>query len=491
MAGNTILDALARAVEKELRVGQKALPSGTASGPYLGGPGGMFGTPGLNRDVLSTRVQPRGLASMLPARGTNEIQPLFPYITGFLAPSGANPTNVCDDPKTAGPLKTCWQTAQFGRYSFQTREYEINHAGQRTNRGEFQDLRLVNPLISPMGGLTSPESAGSGMDFLNEMAMRMVEVGVSFQDVLVRQVYTGNPASNTAGGGYKEFPGLDILIGTTKVDATTGTPCASLRSDIKGFNYTNISTSGGQSIVNTLTYMMRMLRHNAERMNMGGTTWAITMRQALFWELTAVWPCAYLTYRCLAQDNSQTNLTVFANDQIAMRDAMRNGSYLIVDGIQIPVIIDDGIVEENRADNANIPIVGYASDIYVIPLTIRDGSMAATFWEYYDYSGNNGPMDVAGVGGFAETFFWTDGGKYLWHRKPPLNWCVQMVSKIEPRLVLLTPHLAGRITDVVYVPLQHERDGINGDDYFSDGGVTSRSAQPLYSDWASTTPSRP
>jgi hypothetical protein len=350
------------------------------------------------------------------------------------------------------------------------------------------DLQLVNPIISDQSGLTSPESGRRRFQLANEMAMRMVEVGVAFQDQLVRQVYTGSPANNTGGGGYKEFPGLDILIGTTKVDATTGTPCPSLRSDIKAFNYANISTSGGQSIVNVLTYMMRMLRHNAERMNMGGTRWAITMRQALFWELTAVWPCAYMTYRCLAQDNTQTNLTVFANDQIAMRDDMRQNEYLLIDGVRYPVIIDDGIVEENRADNSNIPITGYASDIYIIPLTIRDGTMAATFWEYYDYSAVNSAMDVAGVGGWTEAFFWTDGGRYLWHRKPPLNWCVQMLAKIEPRLIMLTPHLAGRVTDVVYQPLQHERDSINGDDYFVDGGVTSRSASTLYSDWNSTTP---
>lgn len=466
----------------------KALPSGTPSGPYLTGPGGMFGTAGLRRDVISTRVQARGLASMLPARGTNEMQPLYPYITGFQAPTGSNPSGVCDDPKTAGPIKTCWQTASFGRYSFQSREFEINHAGQQTNRGEFQDLQLVNPIISDQSGLTSPQSSRQRFQLVNEMAMRMVEVGVAFQDQLVRQAYTGNPANNEAGGGYKEFPGLDILIGTTKVDATTGTPCPSLRSDIKGFNYANISTSGGQSIVNVLTYMMRMLRHNAERMNMGGVRWAITMRQALFWELTAVWPCAYMTYRCLAQDNDQTRLNIDTGDQIAMRDAMRNGSYLVIDGVQYPVIIDDGIVEENRADNGNIPITGYASDIYIIPLTIRDGTMAATFWEYYDYSANNSAMDVAGVGGWTEAFFWTDGGRYLWHRKPPLNWCVQLLAKIEPRLIMLTPHLAGRVTDVVYQPLQHERDAINGDDYFTDGGVTSRSASRLYSDWNSTTP---
>lgn len=489
MTGGLTTPSVLDILTKELmsRTGYKASPTSSA-GPYLTGPGGLFGVPGLSRDVISTRVQPKGLASVLPARGTVEMQPLYPYITGFVSPSGTNPNGVCDDPKTAGPIKNCFQTAQFGRYSFQTREFELNRAGQRTNRGEFMDLSLVNsPLVSNMGGLVTPTSGAGPFSFLNEMATRMVEVGVSFQDQLVRQVYTGNPANNSAGGGYKEFPGLDILIGTTKVDAQTGTPCPSLRSILQPFSYANISSSGGQSIVNVLTYMMRMLRYNAERMNFGGTTWAIVMRQSLFWELTAVWPCAYLTYRCLAQDNTQTQLVINSNDQIMMRDEMRQGNYLLIDGVKYPVVIDDGIIEENRSANANIPIVGFASDIYVVPLTIRDGSMAATFWEYFDFSADNAAMSNIDVSGYG-SFFWTDGGRYLWSRKPPTNWCVQMLSKIEPRLILLTPHLAGRITDVVYVPFMHERDSINGDYYFVDGGVTSRSAQRLYSDWNSTTP---
>ena len=33
-----------------------------------------------------------------------------------------------------------------------------------------------------------------------------------------------------------------------------------------------------------------------------------------------------------------------------MRDAMRNGQYLLIDGEQVPVILDDGIVEEDEGD---------------------------------------------------------------------------------------------------------------------------------------------
>jgi hypothetical protein len=54
-----------------LRVLSKALSTkeatGTPAGPYLHGPGGMFGIAGIDRDIISARVQPIGLASMLPA----------------------------------------------------------------------------------------------------------------------------------------------------------------------------------------------------------------------------------------------------------------------------------------------------------------------------------------------------------------------------------------------------------------------------------------
>lgn len=480
----SVLEALMKEIGQ---IQQKDLPSGSPVGPYIHGPGGLFGVEGLEKPVISTRVRGMGLAGRLPARGSVTTNPLFPYITGFLAASGTNADTVCDDPRTAGPIKNCFQTADFGRYSFQSREVELNRIGQRVNRGEFFDLELVNPLLQPQGGILNPESAG-GTDILaNEMRTRMIEIGVQFENQLARQIYVGNPANNSAGGGYQEFPGLDILIGTNKVDAKTGTPCPSLHSDIKGFNYSNVTTSGGGTIVNVLTYMMRMLRRNSDTMGMSETTWAIVMRPSLWWELTAVWPCAYATYRCLAQDNTQTQLVIDANDQIAMRDEMRNGNYLMIDGIKYPVILDTGIVEENRADNAAIPITGFASDIYVVPLTVRNGSMAVTYWEYFDYSAENAAMAAARVGGW-DSFFWTDSGRYLWHRKPPLNWCVQMLAKIEPRIILQTPHLAGRVTDVVYVPLQHERDFVIGDDYFIDGGVQNRAPGLLYSDWHVTDP---
>lgn len=465
---------------------QKDVASLPPVGPYIHGPGGLFGVAGLSRDVISTRVQPRGLLGVLPTRGTTDMNPLFPYITGFQAVTGSTKNNVCDDPETAGPIKNCLQTAAFGRYELQTRTLERNRLGQQINRGEFMDLNIVNsPLVGGAGGITSPASASGGMfDLNNEVASRFVEVGVGFENYLIRRLYTGNPANNSAGGGYREPPGLDILIGTTKVDAVQGTPCPTLRSDIKDFNYARVDAAGGQTAVNVFTYLVRTRKSLASRTNMGQVQWVFAMREELFYELTAVWPCAYLTYRCQQQtNNTDTRLVIDSQAQLQLRNDMRNGQYLIIDDIKYPVVFDDGIVEENAADNAAIAATCFASDVYFIPLTIRNGTMASTFVEHLDYSATNGAMTMADP-----RDFWTDGGRYMWHHKPPNNWCEQWLAKLEWRVIMLTPHLAGRITNIQYCPLQHTNDSIIGDDYFVDGGVTNRLPGTLYSDWNPTTP---
>ena len=489
-AQKSVMEILVEEIEAKLAAksgpvfGRKhTSPSGTPTSNYMHGPGGIFGVDGLEQDIISTRVQPRGIAGNLPALGSIRMNPLFGYLTGYQANTGTRADGVCDDPEIAGPGKSCIQTAQFGRYSFMTKEIEINRVGQQTDRGEFLDLRVMNdPLLQPEGGLLNQNIPGSP-NLRREVLHAFVEVGVSFQNQLMQQVYQGNPANNTAGGGYQEFPGLDILIGTNKVDAFTGINCPSLDSDIKDFNYGLVDDVGvaGSDIVEVVTYLWRFLRSNSSRMNFDPTTWVITMRNELFFELTAVWPCSYLTYRCTfrAAGNAQERVNVNAADQVALRDSMRQGSYLLIDGFQVDVVLDDGIAEESDADNANIAAGEFASDIYFIPMTVR-GGRAVTFWQYLDYM--QGAM-VAVQDGRLLNDFWTDGGRFLWHKKPPLNWCNKWVAKIEPRIILLTPQLAGRIQNVRYAPLQHTRDPFPTDNYFVDGGQTSRTGPSLFSDW--------
>lgn len=469
-----VLDALLDSLmERSKARGQKVTASGTPTTNYMHGPGGIFGVAGLAQDVFSTRIQPRGLGSVLQARGSNETNPLYPYLTGQLADTGDNPDGPCDNCQTAGLLKSCLQTAQFGRYCYMTKELELNRLGQRINRGEF-DIRLVNdPLVQEIGSLFNM-NLGGNLDLGREVLMAMLSVGISFQNKLTRQIYVGNPVNNT-NGGYAEFPGLDILISTGKQDAITGTTCPALDSDIKDFNY-DLVCGSGQDIVEVVTYMFRYLSHNASRQGFNPVNWVIAMRTELFYEITACWPCSYLSYKC--NPSGDTIQSIDATDSIAMRDAMRAGSYLLIDGKKIPVVEDDGIVEESSADNANIPAAQFASDIYFIPLSVM-GGMLSTYFEYVDYS--QGAMQGAQDLHMTQQF-WTDGGRFLWNGDKK-NWCTVLEAKIEPRIILKTPQLAGRIQNVRYSPLQHTRTSFPGDPYFHDGGVTTRDGPSYYSDW--------
>ena len=80
-----------------------------------------------------------------------------------------------------------------------------------------------------------------------------------------------------------------------------------------------------------------------------------------------------------------------------------------------------------------------------------------------DVSMANGKLDV----------WWTDNGVYAWAVEQT-KWCYKFSLKSQQRIVMRAPHLAGRIDNVAYEPLQHLRDPNPNDPYFADGGVSLR-----------------
>ena len=474
------MELINKAVAENMR---KAQTVGAPVGPYVHGPGGLFGVRGLSQAVISTHTQITGsLGEVIPTQTSIDTNPLFPYITGFLRSDQQEKNAVCDNPADAANMKTCIQTTVFGRKEFKTRQVEINRIGQRLNRGEFLDLNLENdPLVEQMGGLmqgffglTNQNSILAG----REMVMRLVEVGVAYQRWFCPQVYTGNPANSSAGGGYKEFPGLDLLISRTKIDALTGAACPSLYSDVKDFSYRQVSSTADPDIYRTLSTMMYIREMKAVQQNLSPVDFRIVMRPQLFFELTRFWPQQYNTDGATLTNAGLDNLIL---ENIRMRDEMRNGLFLIINSKRYNVVLDPCIMEENRADNGAIPIGGFASDLYIVPFSARGGTIRSLYWEYYDYRNDVIPAvnDVR-----AGAFYWTDNGAFLWHLKAPDNWCLEVISKIEPRLILRTPQLVGRLQNVAYVPLQHTDDVLPSQDYWVNGGVpTGRPAPSPFSEW--------
>lgn len=451
--------------------------SGTSTSYYMHGPGGLFSQAGVNQDVISTVVTPTGLLEVLPAFPTVYMNPLFQFVTGFRADTGSEASEECGSCKTAGIKKGCITTAVFGRYCRQTKEMNIERVAERINRSEETDLRLLNPVLGPTGAFTAGMTRGN--IFESEVMQALIEVGVSMERLLARQLWIGNPANNV-NTSYMEFPGLELLVTTGHIDAINGTSCPSLDSDIKDFAYQDVCEGNSPSIVETLTYMMRYLKKNASSMQLDPVDFKIVMREELFYELTSCWPCSYLSFRCFTFDGNNIDPVpqINAADGIAMRDQMRQGKYLLIDGVKVQVVLDDGIPEDTNTNNANLAAGEFSSDIYILPFSVR-GNFASMYLEYFDFSKAQGDINTAGMGEYYKT---SDNGKFLWMKDNVMS-CFLLEAVIRPRLILLTPHLAGRLQNIKYSPLQHTRQPFPDDGYFVNGGVVERSAPSFYNEW--------
>lgn len=485
-------DRLAQAFKEfaatQMGVGFKHNATGTPTTTYAHGPGGVFSYPGVDPQVFSAMLGVEGgLIGALPKYPSVYTNPLYLTITGVQDDVGSEPDAVCDPAVVAGLTKACMQTSVFGRYRRQTREVYLNNLGRYRDNADPTNLRLANAFPALRGGdpfMNPALATPMGGDVLElEMAKVLFEFGVSVNRLLDRQLFRGNPSNNSAGDGYREMTGLDLLIGTGKVDAETGTACPAMDSDIKDFNYQNVGASGASDIVQALTYMYRYVRSIARRSGMLPVEWAWLMREELFYELTAIWPISYLTSAATMgsvrdQDWQRGNLNL--NDMADQRDRMRREAYLLIDGVQVPVILDDGITELNSTTDANVPAGSFASDIYLLPLTVLGGT-PVTYLEYFQHD-NASLAQALGNGRLAGQVWTTNAGAWIWSAERT-RLCVFWEGKVEPRLILRTPQLAGRLQNCVYSPLQHTRQPFPDEPYFKNGGVTSRTGPSLYSDW--------
>lgn len=451
--------------------------STTPTTTYAHGPGGLLSAPGLSKDIINAMLLPHmGLQSVLPSYPSNEANPLYAILTGVTATTGTEPTGVCDDPPVAGLAKLCEQSYVFGRQSRMTRVFELDRLGLTTNRGEYYDFNLVgNPFTGagPNDQIPSVPGGGQANQINGEVGKQMFELAVAWGRDFGPRLYTGNPTNNTAGGGDKYYRGFDALINTGYRDAETGVACAAADSIIWNYASQNVSTASMSNMIRTITSIARRLKLNARNMGLNPVKWVIAMRESLFYELSEGWPCNYMTYRCANVFSAGQPQTTSSAELMAMRTEMRGnldsrtGQFLWIDGEKWDVVFDDFIAETALANGA------FNSAIYFVPLTVI-GGRRVTYMEYVNYDMTGGFMDGARAFAPDGAYFTTDGGRFAWHKKPPANFCVQALVKSEPRLILRTPMLAARITNIAYTPLAHERDWNTTGYYFVNGGKTDR-----------------
>ena len=450
--------------------------SSTPSTIYGHGPGAAFSHPGLSQQVFNAMILPHlGLQGMLPYRMSQDTNPLYGILTGVTATTGSNPTGECDDPKTAGLAKLCMTSQPFARFSLQTRVFDIEHFGERTNRGEFMDLQLIgNPLLNADGQPSMPGAATAASALRNEASKGLFEFAASWAREFAHVTYDGTPVNNTAGGGYKEYYGLETLVNTGYQDAEAAVPCSAADSIVESFGNNDI-TSADADLVGKVQDIFFRLRHIASRAGLGNVRWVMTMSLGMFYRLSEVWAYYYYT-RALDSltFNSAVNLNISGSSAVDLRDQWRGnlqtrqGQFLMIDGQRIDVILDDAIPETEITPGK------FAGPIYILPLTVLGGT-PVLYYEQFNFNTPGGALEGAQMLAPGDTYYVTDGGGFLWHKKPPTNYCVQLMTLNRQRLVLRTPYIAAVITDVLWSPLTtHERSPFTDSAYFADGGRTSR-----------------
>lgn len=444
----------------------------TGTGFYTTQPGGIFSVAGTSRNVFTAHIRPSGIASVLPLIPSNEDNPRYATITGITADdTSVEATNPCD-PNPSAFMKGCYLTARFGRTARDTNVIEWDKVKRKVNRGVYDDL-ILNGRLLGLSGLT-PQNMSED-EILNILTMaEMVTAVVSMERKLVPQMWVGSPAVNTAGGGYKEFPGLDLQIATGQIDAETGVACPALDSDVKDFAFDEVGGTG-RNIVEYVQMMEFYLRHNASRMGLDPVEWIIVMRPELWDVLTEVWPCEYNTNRCASAVMGTSQVFIDGRENINQRDMMRRDMVIDIRGTEYRVVTDDGIFEHNANNNQNLLPGQYASSLYFVPLTVL-GSFPVTRREYVDYRLGGDDVDLLR----GTQIFWTDDGVYSWS-VDGTRWCYTLAVKTEQRVVLQTPQLAGKIQSVMYQPLQHLRSFDPASPYHYDGGSSVRN---VGSDWA-------
>lgn len=453
-------------------LGETLKVSGTPSLITAHGPGGLLSNAGMRPGVANAMVMPiQGLASILPMRPSNETNPLRGIFTGVTASTGSEPADRCSDPPSAGVSQLCTTTAVWGWFGRSSRELRLDTFGRIINRGEFTDYRLMG---NPISANNSPMIPGADPKALNsEIAKVLFELSVAIVRDSATDIYQGNPTNNTGTAGSEGrayYRGLDLLINTGYQDVVTGVACEAADPIVLNFGQ-NVSDSG-TGIVKTLTYVYRNLRYIAEQTGMGEVDFVIPMRWSLFYELSAIWPCAYQTYRCSVDGTN--NRAVSSREVLnEMTDTMRREKYLLIDGMKVPVVADNAISETET--EAGI----FESDIYIVPLRangigsgnapLSEGGSVLTYMEYFSFDNDDitAAKKALAPPGVYET---ASNGRFLFHRQSPQNLCVKMVGWCQERLILETPYLSARITNVSYSPLQHERDAFIGDPYFVAGG---------------------
>lgn len=450
--------------------------SGTTGGvipPH--GPNALFNTPGINPGIVSAIVKPNGIEDFLEQAGhirmSQDTNPLFGIMTGQTASTGTEPTDPCsEDVPVPGDLKMCYQTWVFGEMTMKSKPIRVDNAGELINRSEQLDLRLLN---NPFGALPDVVNIPATELFRSKLAKAVAELSLDFKRRYARLIYTGNP-TNTASstGGYQEFNGLDRIVNTGYRNVINNVLCSAADAYVVDAAQAIIQNTASAT-VNRYREAWRSRRKLAEDVGLNGVEWAFVMRYQKFLALVDIWACAYYTYRCYTAAPSGTTANAFVDASgaaIQLREAMLEGNFLLIDGVRVPVIID------NTLEELNVGAGNFQSDTYLLPLRgpdFSDTNGQITYIEHFNYRGPYGMESIISQMGPQGEYRVSSDGRFAIFFLGGTAFCKQVMARTRKRIIVRAPFLAAKLENERYNVYVHEREWQPSTSFFENGGGTS------------------
>lgn len=455
-----------------IQTGAKNDPSSTtpsAQALYGPNPGnnnqaGVFSGAGVRPGMYDATTRARTFASAVPLYPTDVYNELIEIQTGVTEGAGNNTTSACGDAPEPGQLKVARQSYLFGVVHIETKVHDITQAGMRQTRASvdrelFNTAATVNPWLPSIEGVDGTDRASS------ELRAALYAVGIELERNIgqVHFVGVGGTESNTYRGVARQWAGLDALIKTGYTDSVSGLAAPAMDSVVETFNAVITGNdSFGRNIVEATTDAWFAANDRARQVSAVTPDYALVMRPDLFRTMTEQWASAYTTYRADGAQYAEVTRDGFALQQ--MRIDMMNGRYLLIDGVRVPVILDDSIARETLGNNY------YKSDVYGVAL--RWGSRPLLYTEFFDM-GNADAQDIANAIGGADDSRVINNGMYRVFKKNQ-GGCYQFSFFARPRLVMDAPFVHFRLDDVFYNHFAKTRDPRPGMSNYNDGGISYR-----------------
>ena len=446
----------------ELGFGQKHDPSTVVStwvAPH--GQGGLFSPGAVRPDMYSTVPRPtNGLIGAIPLVQSLKDNEIYEILTGVTQTSGNAAADSCSEGPTPGRLKVCRQTIAWGEMKVDTEVHRLANFGRRLDYQD-NDRNVLN--FMPPDSPYIPQVPT--MDLNTRLGKQFAELGLGVEASMELVDFVGS-AGATSNAAYlnlyiSQYAGLESLVKTGHTDSVTGIACAAADSIIVTHNapIASAGTNGGTFIQNMVD-LYYGAKERARIIGMADTKWVFAMHPKAWRAVAEIWACQYNTDRCAGSATAPNNQD--ATEVTRFRDDMYRGSYLLVDGEAVPVLLSTGIPATGVSNNV------YNTDIYLLPMGWRGRPLL--FRQYFPLA-NSEAQTFLGMENDARVI---NNGLYAVGKRSTNGLCTKFEFYSKHRLILDAPFLAGRVNDVQVTFRAQSRDVRVGESLYSDGGTSSR-----------------